>query len=176
LFNNYFPRPKLFQLHDRPISVAQGWYIAIFRDQAMKYLLSVVTLLFFQHFLFAQKKGDHMLGINMDLIKSDYPGFFTKAQVSFEGNYFFSPKFTGTVGIEAWTRGRSSGVIGTRWYPTKEAYIRVRGLIGANLVSIGGGWLKPMTEDLQFEAMTDFYTNGYFSIRAGFAYFIGRKM
>jgi hypothetical protein len=119
----------------------------------------------------AQKARDWMGGINMDLVKSDYNGFFTRAQVGLEFNYFLSSKFTATAGVETWTRAKSSAVIGTRWYPTREAYIRARGLAGANLLSIGGGWLKPMSENLQFEAMTDLYSNGYFSIRAGFAYF-----
>jgi hypothetical protein len=140
----------------------------------MKIML-LLFLAFCSKVIFAQETGDVMVGVNMDLIKSGYEGYFNRAQVSLEGNYFLSPKFSGTGGIEAWTRGKSSAVVGARWYPAKEAYVRARGLIGANLLSIGGGWLKPMTEDLQFEAMTDLYSNGYFSIRVGFAYFITRK-
>jgi hypothetical protein len=141
----------------------------------VKFFLTIPLFFAFSVAGFGQQKGDLYLGVNMDLIKSDYEGYFNKGQVSLEGNYFLSPKFTATAGIEAWSKGKSSGVIGARWYPAHEAYIRARALAGANLISIGGGWLKPMGEDLQFEAMTDFYSNGYFSIRAGFAYFINKK-
>jgi hypothetical protein len=116
-----------------------------------------------------------LVGINFDLIKSDYDGYFQKAQVALEGNYFFSQKFTATAGIEVWTREGVSGVIGVRYFPINDAYIRARALIGENDLSIGGGWAKPMTEDLRFESMADFYFNGTFSIRAGLAFLIRKK-
>jgi hypothetical protein len=120
---------------------------------------------------FAQKK-DFLVGMNLDLIKSDNDGYFEKAQVGLEVNYFFSSKFTATAGVEVWTREGPGAVIGMRWYPVKDAYIRVRGLFGENDLSIGGGWAKPMTEILRFESMADFYFTGNFSIRAGFAFLI----
>jgi hypothetical protein len=123
----------------------------------------------------AQTSGDILVGMNLDLIKSDNDGYFEKTQFGLEGNYFISEKFTATVGIEVWTRGISSAVIGSRWYPAKNAFIRARGLFGENDFSIGGGWAKPLTEQLQFESMADFYFAGNFSIRAGFAYQIRRK-
>jgi hypothetical protein len=123
----------------------------------------------------AQHEGDVLVGINLDLIKSDYDGYFQKTQVGLEGNYFFSEKFTATAGVEVWTRDGVSGVIGVRWYPITDAYIRARALFGQNDLSIGGGWAKPMTEELRFESMADFYFNGTFCIRAGFAFLIRRK-
>ena len=123
----------------------------------------------------SQAPGDILAGINFDLIKSDYAKYFDRAQVGIEGNYFLSKKFTATAGVEVWTHDVTSGVLGMRWYPVKDAYVRARGLIGANDISIGGGWAKPMTEDLRFETMADFYFTGNFAIRAGLALMIGKK-
>ena len=108
--------------------------------------------------------------MNFDLIKSDNDGYFEKWQVGLDVNYFFSRRFTITTGVEIWTRGEPSVIIGTRWYPTKDAYVRIRGLVGENDLSVGAGWAKPMTELLRFESMTDFYFTGNFTIRAGIAY------
>jgi hypothetical protein len=123
----------------------------------------------------AQSEGDVLVGINVDLIKSDYDGYFQKTQVGLEGNYFFSQKFTATAGVEVWTREGVSAVIGLRWFPINDAYIRARALIGQNDLSIGGGWSKPMTEELRFESMADFYFNGTFCIRAGLAFLIRKR-
>ena len=121
---------------------------------------------------FGQAEGDFLVGLHLDLIKSDYDGYFEKGQVCLEGSYFVSRKFAATGGIEVWTRDGASAVIGARYFPINDAYIRVRGLIGANDLSIGGGWAKPMTEELRFESMADFYFNGTFCIRAGLAFLI----
>jgi hypothetical protein len=141
----------------------------------MKTLILCVFFSTFTAMSFAQTPGDILVGMNLDLVKSDNDGYFEKTQFGLEGNYFISEKFTATVGIEVWTRGNSSAVIGSRWYPAKNAFIRARGLFGANDFSIGGGWAKPLTEQLRFESMADFYFAGNFSIRAGLAYQIRRK-
>lgn len=121
----------------------------------------------------AQNSKDLILGINADLIKSNNDGYFEKAQASGEVNYFLLRKFTATGGIEYWTDDdQFSLVIGGRWYPIEEAFIRLRGLIGADDISIGGGWAKPLNENWRVEAMGDVYFNGYIAIRAGFAYII----
>jgi hypothetical protein len=138
-------------------------------------LIIILLLLFSSVEAFAQEAGDFLVGLHMDLIKSDYDSYFEKAQVGLEGSYFISRKFAGTGGIEVWTREGASAVIGMRYFPINDAYIRVRGLIGANDLSIGGGWAKPMTEELRFESMADFYFNGTFCIRAGLAFLIIRK-
>jgi hypothetical protein len=137
--------------------------------------LSTLLLLFFSFGLSAQSPGEILVGINFDLIKSDYTKYFDKAQVALEGNYFISKKFSATGGVEVWTHDVTSAVLGIRYYPVRDAYIRVRGLIGADDLSVGGGWAKPMTEDLRFESMADFYFTGNFTIRAGLALMIGRK-
>lgn len=123
----------------------------------------------------AQSPGDVLAGINFDLVKSDYGKYFDRAQVGLEGNYFVSKKFSATAGLEVWTHNVVSGVVGMRWYPVKDAYIRARGLIGADDISIGGGWAKPISEVLRFESMADFYFTGNIAIRAGLAVMIGRK-
>src|SRR5688572_13745842 len=108
-------------------------------------------------FLVFSQRNDFLVGMNFDLIKSDNDGYFEKAQVGLDINYFFSNKVTIATGVEIWTRGKPSAVIGTRWYPTRDAYVRIRGLIGENDVSVGAGWAKPVTEVLRFESMADFY-------------------
>ncbi len=137
---------------------------------------AVLLFLFFTTNSFSQIAKDFQLGIQVDLIKSDNDGFFEKIQSSAELNYFISRKFTATGGGEWWTDGNEvSFVIGGRWYPIPEAFIRLRGLIGANDICIGGGWAKPLNENWKFEAMGDIYSGGYIAIRAGFAYVIRRK-
>jgi hypothetical protein len=133
-------------------------------------------LLFFISFSsVSQTAKDFIIGMNLDLIKSDNDGYFEKTQVGLEVNYFISRKFTATTGLEVWTRQGASAVIGSRWYPVKDAYVRARGLIGENDFSLGAGWAKPLTEVLRFEAMADFYFAGDFCIRAGIAYRIPPK-
>jgi hypothetical protein len=138
-------------------------------------LIALVSILFLPITAFAQEPGDVLLGAHMDLIKSNNDGYFEGVQIGFEGNYFFSKKFAGTTGIEIWNREGLSGVIGGRWYPSQDAYIRVRGLLGANDLSIGGGFAKPIGELIRIEAMTDFYFDGNFTIRAGFAFLVKKK-
>jgi len=116
-----------------------------------------------------------MVGGALDLIKSDNSGFLDKAQIGLEGNYFITRKFTGTAGVEFWTSDDVSFVLGARWFPIDEAFVRVRGLLGENDFAIGGGWTKPLNENLRFEAMGDFYFKGEFAIRAGVAYVFRRK-
>jgi hypothetical protein len=124
----------------------------------------------------AQIAKDLMINAHGDLIKSDNSGYFEKLQMGLEVNYFVSRKFTATGGVEFWTDGaEASVVIGGRWCPTPDAFIRIRGLIGANDVSIGGGWAKPLKNNWKFEAVGDVYTEGHIAIRAGFAYIIRIK-
>jgi hypothetical protein len=138
--------------------------------------LFIAVFLVVPYFLFSQDTGNFLMGSHLDLIKSDHDGYFQKVQVGLEVNYFLSKKFTGTFGVEFWTRDGASAVVGTRWYPSTDAFVRVRGLLGGNDdVSIGGGWAKPLSETLRFESMADFYFEGNFSIRAGLAYLIRQR-
>jgi hypothetical protein len=124
----------------------------------------------------AQIAKDFMIGSSLDLIKSDYDGLFEKVQLGAEMNYFISRKFTVTGGVEFWTQGEEiSLVMGARWYPVAEAFLRMRGLVGANDITLGGGWAKPLNESWKFEAIADYYFNRDIAIRAGFAYIIRRK-
>ena len=140
----------------------------------MPRILSTIVLLFIAQLSFSQIAKDFMLGGGLDLIKSDNNSFLDKAQLGVEANYFITRKFTGTVGIEIWTADDFSFVLGARWFPIDEAFVRVRGLVGENDLSIGGGWTKPLNEFWRFEAMGDFYFRGEFAIRAGVAYVIRR--
>ena len=125
----------------------------------------------------AQIAKDFMAGVHLDLIKSGNDGYFEKVQTSAELNYFITRKFTATGGIEWWTSNNQvSLVMGSRWYPIPDAFVRVRGLIGANDVAVGGGWAKPLNVSWKFEAMGDVYFRGNIAIRAGLVYIIRRNV
>lgn len=122
----------------------------------------------------AQIAKDLMVGASFDIIKTDNDKFLDKAQLGGEINYFFTRHITGTAGFEIWTGDEGSFVLGARWYPIEDAFIRARGLIGENDLSIGGGWAKPLNEKWKFEAIGDFYFEGEFAIRIGGVYVIRR--
>jgi hypothetical protein len=124
---------------------------------------------------FGQIAGDYMVGLQMDIVKTDNTKIFDKAQFGAEVNYFVTKSFTGTTGFEIWTGDDVSFLIGARWFPTEDAFIRARGLIGENDLSIGGGWTKPINDRLRFEAIGDFYFKIDFSIRAGLVYIVRRN-
>jgi hypothetical protein len=120
---------------------------------------------------YSQIAKDFMIGGALDLIKTNQNGYLDRAQGGLEINYYFFEKFTGTSGFEYWTEDNEpSLVVGGRWFPVPEAYVRLRGLIGANDISIGGGWAKPYGENWRFEAIGDIYAEGHIAIRAGIAY------
>ena len=120
----------------------------------------------------AQIAEDLAVGLQMYLVKTDNLRLLEKAQIGAEVNYFITKKITATTGIEVWTNDEVSFLIGGRFYPAPETFIRLRGLVGANDVSIGGGWIKPLSETLRFEAIGDFYFKVDFAIRAGLIYVI----
>ena len=121
----------------------------------------------------SQNKKDIIIGVQTDLIKTNNSAYFQRFQTGVEGNFFFHKKFTATGGIEYWSENRRlSLTTGARWYPTEEAFIRFRGLLGANDFAIGGGWSMPVKRNLRFEALSDFYFAGHITIRAGFTYSI----
>lgn len=118
----------------------------------------------------AQIANDVMVGGGFDLIKTDYTSFFGKAQLGVEANYFITKDFTGTAGLEVWTAEQLSFVLGGRYYPMDELFVRARGLIGVNDLSIGAGWTKPIGEKLRLEAIADFYFDLELSVRVGVGY------
>jgi hypothetical protein len=123
----------------------------------------------------AQMAHDMVIGTHLDLVKTDNTNLLEKAQFGVELNYFATRSVTGTTGIEVWTGDDLSFLVGARWYPSDDGFLRVRGLIGANELSIGGGWAKPLGDNFRFEAIGDFYFSFDFSIRAGFTYVIRRN-
>ena len=141
----------------------------------MKKVIAVTVLSFISMAAHSQIAKDFMIGGGFDLIKTDNIGFLGKAQLGTELNYFLDRKFTATGGFEWWTDENVSAVIGGRWYPIDELFVRARGLIGVNDLSLGAGWSRPITENLHFEAMGDFYFRVDFSVRAGVAYVFRRK-
>lgn len=141
----------------------------------MKKNAILVFLFFMSISLHAQIANDFMVAGGIDLIKTDNIGFLDKAQFGTELNYFIDRSFTATAGLEAWTFENLSFVIGGRWYPMDIMFVRARGLIGVNDVSLGAGWSKPIAKNLRFEAMGDFYFRVDFSVRAGLSYVIRRN-
>ena len=123
---------------------------------------------------FGQRAQRMMVGIQSDLIKSDNDGFFEKVQGGIEASFYFSRKFAVTGGIEWWSGDETLVVLGARLCPIDEAFIRIRGLLGSDL-SVGGGFAKPISENLRIEAMADLYFEGHVAIRAGIAYGVGRR-
>jgi len=115
-----------------------------------------------------------MIGAQTDLIKSNNDGFFKKVQLGMEANYYFSRKFSLTAGFEWWAGDLVSMVVGGRFSPIDEAFVRIRGLPGRD-VSIGAGFTKPLTDNFRIEAMGDLYFQGHIAIRAGIAYGIGKS-
>jgi hypothetical protein len=122
----------------------------------------------------AQDASDYVIGVHADLVKTDNASMFGKAQLGAEVNYFVNNKFTVGTGLEVWTSEDFSFVIGARYYPGENGFIRLRGLVGENDLSIGGGWVKPLSDNVRMEAIADFYFSIDFSIRAGIVYVIRR--
>jgi hypothetical protein len=124
----------------------------------------------------AQSNHDIMVSSSIDLIKTDYSSFLDKGQIGLEGHYFVVRNFAASAGVELWTKQKSSFMMGMRWYPVDHVFVRFRGLIGTNDVSIGGGWVKPINDAWRFEAIGDFYVaDTEFAIRAGLSYVIKSK-
>jgi hypothetical protein len=143
----------------------------------MKFTFSTLFLVvIFSLSASAQSNNDIMIGGSLDLIKTDYSSFLNKAQIGLEGNYFVLRHFAASAGIEIWTKQTSSFMMGMRWYPYDHVFVRLRGLIGTNDVSFGGGWVKPINDTWRFEAIGDFYVaETEFAIRAGMNYVIKSK-
>lgn len=123
----------------------------------------------------AQETGDYLFHLQSDFVKTDNAKLFAKAQIGAEVNYFVTDKITGSAGFEVWTGDEFSFVVGARYFPAEEGFIRLRGLIGENDLSLGAGWIMPIRDNLRFEAIADFYFSVDFSIRGGLVYFLRGK-
>lgn len=137
----------------------------------------LATLLFLPFTSFSQKRysqqaNDFLVGGAFDLIKTDNEGFVQKAQVGGEFNYFITREFAATGGLDIWADNTMSLVLGTRWYPIDDFFVRGRGLIGKNDLSLGSGWNRSLGSNFRFEAIGDYYFEGEFAIRVGLMYLI----
>lgn len=142
----------------------------------MKKLSALAVLILLSLTAFGQSSNDFMISGGLDLIKTDFNNPFEKAQIGLEANYFVVRNFSAGAGVEIWTDQKSSFVMGARWYPMDNVFVRFRGLIGANDAAIGAGWAKPLNETWRFEAMGDFFFGQTeFSVRAGVSYLIKKK-
>jgi len=119
----------------------------------------------------AQSEGELLLGAGMDALKTDNDGIAGKVQLGLEANYFFVSGISGTVGVELWSEGSESLVLGARYYPNKFFITRVRGLIGANDLSVGAGLTKNIRKNIRVEGLADFYFDTTdIAFRAGIVY------
>jgi hypothetical protein len=138
-------------------------------------MLLLAGLLVMVHHSKAQIAEDLMVGGHFDVVKTDFSSILQKVQLGVEANYFATKAITATAGFEYWTTEGFSFLVGGRWYPKENTFVRVRGLVGANDLSIGGGWSKPINENWRFEAIGDFYFKVDFAIRVGIVYIIRKK-
>ncbi|HWA35981.1 MAG TPA: hypothetical protein VG737_17690 [Cyclobacteriaceae bacterium] len=121
----------------------------------------------------AQSTNDFLISGGFDFIKTDINKVFDKAQVGLEVNYFLQRKFAVGAGGEFWTRGANSFVLGARYYPKENIFVRVRGLIGGNNLALGAGYSKPIHKYWRLEAMGDIYlAHPDFALRGGVSYII----
>ena len=136
--------------------------------------LALVSFHSFSQRKYSQKANDFLVGGAFDLIKTDNEGFVQKAQVGGEFNYFITREFAATAGLDIWADNVMSLVVGARWYPIDDLFIRGRGLIGKDDLSLGAGWNRSLGSGFRFEAIGDFYFEEEFAIRVGLMYLIRR--
>lgn len=120
----------------------------------------------------AQGKGNFLLGVGMDLYRTDNSGFADRSQIGLEGNYFFASKFSGTVGLDFWSGRETFFVLGARFYPIDPVFIKMKGLIGDDSdVTLGMGYQRGIGGNFNFEGGMDFYFDpGELGIRLGLSY------
>ena len=138
----------------------------------MKKMIIVLLCVLSVSVAYSQSTTDIMVGGGFDLFKTDNRKLFDKGQVNLEANYFVVRHFAVGAGVELWTANPNSFVMGMRWYADDHFFGRLRGLIGANDVSVGAGWSKSFLTNWRLEALGDFYFHGDFGLRAGVAYII----
>jgi len=118
----------------------------------------------------AQTHERFMVMVQGDLIRTDQAGFLTQLQAGAEAGYQIGKRWWATGGVEWWSGDGLMAVGGARYFPVDEAFIRLRGLIRQD-IAVGGGFVKPLSTRLRFEAMTDYYImEGLIAIRAGLAW------
>lgn len=116
-----------------------------------------------------------LISAGADVIKSDFQGVGAKVQMGAELNYFLIRSLSLSAGVDVWTRGGTSAVLGIRYYPINPVFIRMRGLIGTNDLAFGLGYWKGLNKRLRAEIAFDYYVVGSdAALRAGLAYRFGK--
>jgi len=114
-----------------------------------------------------------LLVCSLSLISRAQSTHFKRAQVGMEIHYFVVRHFAVGIGTEIWTTNqKNSFMMGVRWYGNDHVFVRFRGLIGANDAAIGLGYSKPLSQNLRFEGMGDFYFVGNLGLRFGLSYIL----
>ena len=114
-------------------------------------------------------------GIYGDILKYDFAVLGRSIQLGAEFNFFLADEFTISAGYDLWWPN-SNLVLGARYYPGEQIFIRGRGLLGSDDVAVGlGGWF-PLGDRLRLELIADYYflDGGDVALRAGVAYNFGR--
>jgi hypothetical protein len=132
----------------------------------------VLAFLLLSTLVFSQSTHDILVSGGLDIFKTDNRNVFDKAQIGLEMNYFVVRHFSVGGGAEVWTGNSNSFVLGMRWYADQNFFARLRGLIGANDVSLGVGWSKPLDTHWRLEVLGDYYFKGDFGLRAGVGFLI----
>lgn len=116
-------------------------------------------------------RGQLLISGGVDVIKSDFNGIGQKVQMGAELNYFVINPLSLSAGVDVWTNGGTSVVLGTRFYPINPVFFRMRGLIGVNDFSFGLGYAQGLTKHLRAEFIFDYYVVGSdAALRAGLGY------
>lgn len=125
-------------------------------------------------FIGSHANAQLMLGLGMDLFKTDNHGIAEKAQIGLEADYFLTRSFAVLGGLELWTGGPSNVnlAFGGRFYPVNPVYLKFRGLIGNQAdVSFGLGYAHALDRNWRLEGGGDFFFNAEeFALRIGMAY------
>jgi hypothetical protein len=138
-----------------------------------KFLLSAILISSIAGSTFAQSSNSIMISAAADIFKTDIDEPFKKAQFGFEANYFVVRHFAVGGGAELWTDKPNSFMMSMRWYPTDNLFVRLRGLTGANDVTVGVGYALSLSSHWKLDGMGDIYIRDReFALRAGISYVI----
>ena len=140
----------------------------------MKRLLLPLLLLISLNCL-GQIKGDLLFEGGFDVIKSDIQSAFNKAQFGAELGYFLSGELAISGGLELWSEESASLLIGARYALNDKIYLKGRVLLGADKISLGGGYSFFFSEKVRFNAGAEVYHTGELALRVSSMWTIRRN-
>ncbi len=138
-----------------------------------KFIIVFMVLFVYSSTSKAQATRDVLLGGGFDVYKTDHRDIASKFQIGVELNYFIIRNFSVTGGIEIWNgnENNNSLVVGMRWYPLRNVFTSVSGLIGQDDLGLGAGYGYPLNKHWRIEGIVDYYfKQDDFAFRIGVAY------